>query len=52
MHAKIEELREALDLVVNRGTSRAGDRQANDVRVQFDTIQTKRWYQEIQAKGE
>lgn len=52
MPEKLEELHEALHEVVNRGTSRAGKDQSNDVQVQFDTIQTKRWYPEIQAKGE
>jgi arylsulfatase A-like enzyme len=40
---KVEQLSEELRLIVDRGTSRAGLRSANDVKVSFDTIQMARW---------
>jgi arylsulfatase A-like enzyme len=43
----VSQLTEELKLVVNRGTSRSGPIQANDVHVRFDTIQTKRWADRI-----
>ena len=39
-------LRNELETIIERGTSREGERQANDVEVKFDTIQNKRWAEE------
>jgi arylsulfatase A-like enzyme len=41
-----EILTKELETIVERGTSREGDKQANDVEVKFDVIQTKRWAHE------
>jgi arylsulfatase A-like enzyme len=40
---KAEQLTKELRLIVERGTSREGQKMANDVRVSFDTIQPARW---------
>jgi len=40
---KVEQLSKELRLIVERGTSRVGERSANDVKVSFDTIQMARW---------
>ncbi len=42
----IGQLEKELEAIVQRGTSRAGEKQANDVKVCFDTIQTERWASE------
>jgi len=34
--------------LVERGSSRPGPAQANDVRVRFDTVQTERWAPALQ----
>jgi len=39
-------LRKELETIVERGTSREGERQANDVEVKFDIIQNTRWVDE------
>ena len=40
---KVEQLTKELRLIVERGTSREGEKQNNDVKVIFDTIQKVRW---------
>jgi arylsulfatase A len=39
----VKRLSTALQLLVDRGTSRLGPAQSNDTRVRFDTIQSARW---------
>ncbi len=39
----VSELTSEMKSLVDRGTSRKGPRQSNDVHVRFDTIQTERW---------
>lgn len=40
---KVEQLTKELRLIVERGTSREGEKQNNDVKIIFDTIQKVRW---------
>ena len=40
---KVEQLTKELGLIVERGTSREGEKATNDVKISFDTIQMARW---------
>ncbi|MCK5702333.1 MAG: hypothetical protein KAI29_14315 [Cyclobacteriaceae bacterium] len=46
-HELVRQLTNELKSVVQRGTSRTGPHQMNDVNIRFDTIQTKRWAQTV-----